>query len=167
MYCRPSPRGSRRIVPLPANLAAVLRRHRTEQTERLLLAGPAWHAGDYVFDSGTGRPIDPDALGKAFHAATMGVGLVGVRLHDLRHAAATVLIDQGTNVRVVADLLGHSSVSFTLETYVYPDEAAAAAAVERLGEALAWANLGRIVPARRRVGPIRAERNRRSRCATG
>jgi Phage integrase family len=58
----------------------------------------------------------------------------------LRHSAATTLIEQGTNVRVVADLLGHSAVSFTLSTYVHPDEDAAAEAVERLGVA----RLGRI-----------------------
>jgi integrase len=133
---------SRRMVPLPPDLAALLRRHRAEQTERRLLAGPAWHSGEYVFDSGTGRPIDPDALGKAFHAACTTVGLTGARLHDLRHAAATTLIEQGTNVRVVADLLGHSAVSFTLQTYVHPDESAAAAAVERLGEALSWGESG-------------------------
>jgi integrase len=133
---------SRRTVPLPPDLAALLRRHRAEQTERRLLSGPAWHGGEYVFDSGTGRPVDPDALGKAFHAACTTVGLRGARLHDLRHAAATALIEQGTNVRVVADLLGHSAVSFTLQTYVHPDEKAAAAAIERLGEALAWGESG-------------------------
>jgi integrase len=133
---------SRRTVPLPPDLAALLRRHRAEQTERRLLSGPAWHGGEYVFDSGTGRPIDPDALGKAFHAACTRVGLTGARLHDLRHAAATTLIEQGTNVRGVADLLGHSAVSFTLQTYVHPDEEAAAAAVERLGEALARGESG-------------------------
>jgi integrase len=120
----------------------MLRRHRTEQTERRLLAGPAWRGGEYAFDSGTGRPVDPDGLGKAFHAAVKRAGLEGVRLHDLRHAAATAYIDQGANIRVVSDLLGHSSVGFTWETYVHPDEDAAATAVTKLGEALGWGESG-------------------------
>jgi integrase len=138
----PKTERSRRVVPLPADLVMMLRRHRTEQTERRLLAGPAWQGGGYVFDSGTGRPVDPDALGKAFRAARTKAGQDGVRLHDLRHAAATAFIDQGANVRVVSDLLGHSSVGFTWETYVHPDEDAAAAAVTKLGEALGWGESG-------------------------
>jgi site-specific recombinase XerD len=52
-----------------------------------------------------------------------------VRLHDLRHAVATMLVKSGTNARVVSDLIGHATVAFTLQTYVHPDEEAAATAV--------------------------------------
>ena len=86
---------------------------------------------DYVFDRGDGRPIDPDAFGRAFRAAREKVGLESVRLHDLRHAFATMLIDAGTSARVVSDLLGHATVAFTLQTYVHPDEQTAAAAIDR------------------------------------
>jgi integrase len=61
----PKTERSKRTIPLPATLAA-LRRVKTEQNERRLLAGPAWNLGEYVFDRGDGRPIDPDAFGKAF-----------------------------------------------------------------------------------------------------
>jgi integrase len=52
-----------------------------------------------------------------------------VRLHDLRHGFASMLVSAGTNVRVVSDLLGHSTVGFTLQTYTHPDEQEAAAAM--------------------------------------
>jgi integrase len=58
------------------------------------------------------------------------VGLKGVRLHDLRHGFATMLVGAGTNARVVSDLLGHATVAFTLQTYYHPDEATAAAAID-------------------------------------
>jgi integrase len=110
-------------------LAEALRRHRAEQNERRLLAGPAWHGGDFVFDRGDGRPIDPDTFGKAFRMAREAVGLDGVRLHDLRHAFATVLVTAGTNVRVVSDLLGHATPAFTLAVYTHPSEEEAAFAM--------------------------------------
>ena len=136
----PKTERSRRTVPLPPTLAEMLRRHRAEQNERRLLSGPAWHVGDYVFDRGDGQPLDPDTFSKSFRAAARRVGLDGVRLHDLRHAFASMLVSAGTNVRVVSDLLGHATVGFTLGVYTHPSEQEAAAAVaeaERLigGEA--------------------------------
>jgi hypothetical protein len=115
-------------------------------------AGPAWLAAGYVFDRGDGQPLEPDTFSKAVRKATRAIGLDGVRLHDLRHAFATMLVTNGTNVRTVADVLGRSTVAFTLSTYVHPDEGAAIEAidaVERLlgGLGAAGANQGRIVSA--------------------
>lgn len=126
----PKSERSRRSVPVPGSIVALLRRHRTEQSERRLLAGAAWHDADFVFDRGDGRPMDPDALGAAFRDARMRAGLVGLRLHDLRHAYATLQIAKGTDAKLVADLLGHATVAFTLQTYVHPDEEARTAAAE-------------------------------------
>ena len=123
---------SRRTVPLSASLTAALRAVRTEQLERRMLAGPAWNDGDFVFDRGDGQPIEPDTFSKAFRTASRKAGLHGVRLHDLRHAVATMLVAGGTDVRTVSDLLGHSTVSFTLGTYVHPSEAAAETAIDDL-----------------------------------
>lgn len=125
----PKTERSRRIVPLPATLTDALRRQRAEQNERRLLAGPAWNAGDFVFDRGDGQPFDPDTFSKAFRSAARSIGLDGVRLHDLRHGFASMLVSAGTNVRVVSDLLGHSTVAFTLQTYTHPNEEEAAAAM--------------------------------------
>jgi integrase len=121
---------SRRTVPLPASVAEMLRAVRTEQVERRLLVGPAWQGGDYVFDRGDGHPVDPDTFGKAFRRARAAAGLEGIRLHDLRHHFATMLVESGTNARVVSDLLGHSPVSFTMMTYFHPDQETAVAAID-------------------------------------
>jgi integrase len=82
-----------------------------------------------VFDRGDGPPIDPDALSKAFRLARGKLGLDRVRLHDVRHLFASMLVANGTNVRVVSEPLGHSTASFTLSVYVHPDEAAAVTAI--------------------------------------
>jgi integrase len=73
--------------------------------------------------------MDPDTFSKAFRTAARGIRLDGVRLHDLRHGFASMLVGSGTNVRVVSDLLGHSTVGFTLGTYTQPNEQEAAAAM--------------------------------------
>ena len=82
--------------------------------------------------------MDPDTFSKAFRDAARSVGLDGVRLHDLRHAFASILVSAETNPRVVSDLLGHATVAFTLQTYFHPDEDAAADAVARAERLLGW-----------------------------
>ncbi len=130
-----------RTIPLPSAVVAILRRVKLEQNERRLLARGAWHAGGYVFDRGDGRPLDPDALTKAFGFARTRSGVKGVRLHDLRHHFATLQMENGTNARVVSDLLGHANVSFTMMTYSHPGAEMAADAMRAvdvaLGDALA------------------------------
>jgi integrase len=74
--------------------------------------------------------MDPDTFSKACRRAVRALGIDGVRLHDLRHGFASLLVAAGTNPRVVADLLGHATVGFTLQTYTHPSEDAAAAAIE-------------------------------------
>jgi integrase len=126
----------RREIPLPASIVPVLRRHKIEQMERRLLAGSAWNDGDFVFDRYDGRPIDPDALGKAFRAVRDRADLAGVRLHDLRHALATVLMRAGENPRVVSDILGHSKVAFTMMVYSHPDREMFSNAATKIDAAL-------------------------------
>jgi integrase len=131
----PKSERSRRTVPLSASLAVLLRAVRTDQLERRLFAGSAWIDTGYVFDNGTGAPTDPDELTRAFRTARTAARLPRVRLHDLRHNFASMLVANKTSIRTVSDLLGHATVGFTLQTYTHgTDEAAVAAIgdVERL-----------------------------------
>jgi integrase len=67
-------------------------------------------------------------------ALSVGAGLDGVRLHDLRHAVATILAASGSSPAITSKMLGHASIAFTLRTYTHPDEEElerAAAAFER------------------------------------
>jgi integrase len=148
----PKTERSRRVVPLSPSTAAMLRVVRKEQNERRLVAGAAWESRQFVFDRGDGKPLDPDTLSKEFRRAADSVGLDGTRLHDMRHAFASMMIGAGTGARVVADLLGHATVGFTLHVYTHPterDAAEAAATTERLlGRAMAWDESGTNRPRR-------------------
>ena len=71
----PKTERSKRAIPLPASISALLRRVLTEQNERRLIAGTAWQAEGFVFDRGDGGPLDPDSLTKAFGAARRRSGV--------------------------------------------------------------------------------------------
>ena len=118
-FVDPKTARSRRTISLPPSTVALLRRHRKEQVERRVLLGAAWVDSDLVVDRGDGTYLDPDTLGHAFSRLARDVGLPGVRLHDLRHSFASMLLASGVNVKVVSEALGHASSSFTLDTYAH------------------------------------------------
>lgn len=77
-----------------------------------------WQENGLVFTSVSGTPIDSKNLTKRYFKPLLKkAGLPDIRFHDLRHTAATLLIGQGANPRLVADILGHSRVGTTLEIY--------------------------------------------------
>jgi integrase len=121
---------SRRAVDLDAVTVAMLRQHRAHQLEGRLLMGAGYADRDLVFASPTGAPWNPDSIGRAFARAVERVNVLRIRLHDLRHTHATLLLASGTNVKLVSERLGHATVSFTLDVYghVLPGQQADAAA---------------------------------------
>jgi len=117
LFMAPKTDRARRTVGLPLAVVALLRRHRKEQTERRLLLGEAWSGLDLVVERGDGEPFPPDSLSRDFYRLTRKLGLPGLRLHDLRQAFATALLTAGVHPKVASEALGHSSVSFTMDTY--------------------------------------------------
>ena len=72
---------------------------------------------DWVFTDIGGRPAHPDKLSQTFDRLVRRAELPVIRLHDLRHTQATLLIDAGVPVKVVSERLGHATAAFTIETY--------------------------------------------------
>jgi integrase len=108
---------SRRRIAMPRSIADALRVHRSRQEEELRLAGARLTKLDLVFATPLGRPLDATAVSKAFHFLLDRAGLAQRRFHDLRHSCATLLLVQGVPPRVVIDVLGHSQISMTMNTY--------------------------------------------------
>ena len=111
-----SPR-SRRTVHLPAVVVESLWAHRAAQREERLLAGAEWEDWGLVFTTPLGRPLDASNVTHAFQRHVARAGLPRQRFHDLRHACASLLLAQGVNPRVVMEVLGHSQITLTLDTY--------------------------------------------------
>jgi integrase len=113
----PKTKKGRRTIALHPFVVEALRSHRTEQLEQRLKAGAAWQDHDLVFPGRTGNYFNRPTLYKNFHKILAKAGLPRIRLHDLRHSAATILLAMGVNIRVVQEILGHSSISITLGIY--------------------------------------------------
>jgi len=108
---------SRRMVMLPTVVSDALRAHRTQQRKERLVAGSRWVDSGHVFATSIGTPIEAAAVSRAFQVALVRAGLPHTRFHDLRHAAATFLLAQGFTLEDVKNLLGHSSITLTSNTY--------------------------------------------------
>jgi integrase len=87
---RPKTPSSERAIALDRTTTTVLRRHYAAQQAEQAAAGSAWHDSGYAFTTCHGEPVAPDRLTKNFRELSFAAGLPPVRLHDLRHGAATL-----------------------------------------------------------------------------
>jgi integrase len=109
---------SRRTVYLAPGSLEVLTDHRRVQAQERLMAGSSWNSThNLVFSTTDGRPIEGGRVSWAFHRALRVAGLPRIRIHDLRHTAATQLLERGVHPKVVQEMLGHSTITLTLDTY--------------------------------------------------
>lgn len=127
---------STRSISLSEPLVEMLKKHKAEQNKSRLLAGQAYQDHGLVCCWENGRPIDPDYFTKRFIKIAK-VFLPNVRLHDLRHSFATMMLASNVNLKKVSEYLGHGSISITGDIYshVTPsmgDEIAEIAGVEFL-----------------------------------
>ena len=82
---------------------------------------------------GLGRPVAPDVFGHWFQQRAQAAGLPRIRLHDLRHTVATLLLQKGVPVVVVVGILGHSP-AITMTVYAHALPNAKREAVDFLGD---------------------------------
>lgn len=109
---------SRRTVYLPAPLLQKLVAHKRRQGEARLKLGAAWQAFDLVFCSDEGTPLTiPNITYRYFRPILTAANLPRIRLYDLRHTCATLLLIAEENPKVVSERLGHSTIVLTLDTY--------------------------------------------------
>ncbi len=114
----PKTAGSRRQVTLGGLAVDALRRHKDNQAAQRLLCGDAWEDHGLVFTNEVGRPMEATNLRQRFFQPLLKrAGLPRIRFHDLRHTAATLLLGEDVNPKIVSERLGHSRVGITLDLY--------------------------------------------------
>ena len=124
---------SRRALRLSASLVDSLRAHRGRQAQLILEAGPLYdRVADLVFANDLGGLLDPrNVVNRHFKPTLAHAGLSSsIRLYDLRHSHATLLLHEGVNVKAVSARLGHASAAMTLDRYAHALPVADAQAVE-------------------------------------
>ena len=122
-FTAPKTAKSRRSITLPQTAVKALKNHRERQLEEEAAATRL------VFASETGEPLDRYHVSRKFKALLKRANLPQVRFHDLRHTCATLLLSKNVNPKIVSEMLGHSTIAITLDTYshVLPNMGNAAA----------------------------------------
>lgn len=125
---------SRRTLQIAPAICNALGRHRERQHLEREFAGEAWEESGYLFTSLVGTPMDPRNLSARFQELVKKAGVRRVRLHDLRHFAATVQLMDGAPVKAVQAQLGHSNSSTTLDIYGHVSPVVSRHMAERIAE---------------------------------
>ena len=153
---QPKTAKSNRIVSLPKILMTKLKTHKRQQNERRLKYGFVWENHDLVFCCREGTPHGLRNLTyRYFRPILKKAGLPQIRLYDLRHTHATLLLIAEENPKIVAERLGHSSVVLTLDTYSHVLPTMQKSAIEKLDKMLYRNNAENVIPIRKKkVGTL-------------
>lgn len=117
VFLEPKTAKSRRQVSLTPDSAIVLRAHYEQQERERSASGMPFDGDSLVFARSDGTPIPPITVNHAFGRIIRKAGFKDIRLHDLRHTHATLMMKQGVNPKIVQERLGHSSFAVTMDIY--------------------------------------------------
>ena len=133
---QPKSAKSRRAIDITTPVIEVLQRHRAAQAEHRLRLGGAFKNEGWVFCKDDGNHLSPTTLTRAFAEIRNELGLPPVRLHDLRHTHASLLLQAGVHLKVVQERLGHSTIAVTADTYSHVTAGLQRAAAEAFEQTL-------------------------------
>ena len=119
----PKTRKSARAIPLPKVVSNALQGHRRAQAIERLAAGTHWQPDDLIFCSYLGAPLRQDHVRYRFRRLLKAADLPKMRVYDLRHTAASLLLEAGEDLKVVSERLGHSTIALTADTYSHVSRA--------------------------------------------
>jgi len=135
VFNAPKTIGSRDWIALSARAVNALRR-RARRHLTQALTGPAYHDQGLVFCRPDGQPLRPERVLRHFYELTDAAGVPHIRVHDLRHLAATIMMAAGVPLAMVSKTLRHSTLSTTVDIYGHLTRQAAQEAVDATAAAL-------------------------------
>src|SRR5574340_170285 len=134
VFTPPKSDAGRRSVLLSLGTIKRLRSHHVIQSYEKLFAGERWQESNLLFPSPLGTPMEPRNLFRVYKSLLRQAGLPSIRFHDLRHTAATLMLQQGIHPKVVQERLGHSDIALTLNTYSHVLPSIQEEAVQKLDQ---------------------------------
>jgi integrase len=135
-FSTPKTRSSEATVPLTERAVQALLQVRLGQDIDRQSWGDAYEGHDLVFARENGAPLRPEYVTRRFVALSQAAGLRQVRLHDLRHGAASLMLAAGVPMAIVSKMLRHSSIGITVDTYGHLSEDTARTASDAMAAAL-------------------------------
>ena len=135
--------GKGRAVAIAPSLVGDLHQHRLHQTEELLRLGVRLTEDAIVVAQADGMPYQPRSLSRAWEQWIVTTELPPIRLHDLRHSSASLMLASGIHPKIVSERLGHSRIGITLDLYSHTVPHLQTDAVAVVDEALKAALKGR------------------------
>ena len=141
IFGTPKTMRSLRTVSLPRRCVQALTEHRAAQERERKIAGQKWmptpgQPAGLIFTTSTGRVIDPRGLNRMLTILCRDAKVRRVRVHDLRHTCASLLLAQGVDARTIMETLGHSTITMTLDTYAHVMGTTLRAAADQMDDAL-------------------------------
>ncbi|WP_406739971.1 tyrosine-type recombinase/integrase [Streptomyces atratus] len=133
-------RASERRIALPTRCIESLKSHRERQEKERTASGTNWRERGLVFTTPTGGPLDPANLTRRFCVLLDQTGLRRIRFHDLRHSTATLLLEQGVDLVVIKELLGHAHIGVTAGVYAHVRLRLQRQAIDTLNDSLGTGN---------------------------
>ncbi|HBA92102.1 MAG: hypothetical protein A2X24_05100 [Chloroflexi bacterium GWB2_54_36] len=116
-FSEPKTRFGTRIIKLGESTLRVLQAHKDRQQSQIFLAGSRWQKNNLIFPSAAGTPLNKSNMRKDFNRMLEAAGLPHIRFHDLRHTAASLMMNHQVPILVASRRLGHSKPSVTLDIY--------------------------------------------------
>ena len=137
----PKTQKSQRNIHLTNLALESLLRHRVRQSEARLSAGPLWNEQGWIFCNAVGNPIEvTNMIKRSFRPLLVKAGVPQITFHCLRHSTASLLLSLGIHPKIVQELLGHSQITLTLDTYSHVLPSLQGEALDRLGALLTTAD---------------------------
>jgi integrase len=124
---------SARPIPMPPVVVQVLKAHRATQAAERLKVGRHYEDQGLIFASELGGPLDNQNItNRHFKPILRRAKLADMRLYDLRHSCASILLQGGEHAKIVQERLGHKSIAQTLDTYSHVSPSMQASASAKL-----------------------------------
>lgn len=113
----PKTEESIRTIPISDNILKLLKKQEIKQKEEKISLGPHYKENGFIFTTSTGDIINPASFSREFGDFIKANNLKHIRLHDLRHTNATLMLKSNIPAKIASERLGHSNISTTLDLY--------------------------------------------------
>lgn len=127
---------SHRTLAVPENVMDYLKQERVKQYENKLFYGSDYKNYDLVYCNSDGTPVSPTAFNHRFTKTLKEKDLPHIRVHDLRHTNASLMLSQGVPMKVASERLGHTTIAITMDLYSHIDAELQYDAAQRINLAL-------------------------------